>query len=390
MKKKPVIVTLIVLLCVTLIGGIGFTFIRHSKNMRIRMLLSVVHFATGTLKDDAYLLHNIDIMEMFRDYGNGTVSIEGKVGSNKMKGFNASASATVNAVRSFPQKKLRVNSGVHVLWMNIGDMNMYAEKETVYIEVPMLENVDAAFPTGVNLFMRMPEFTSDINQKWFKDNIGNIIEFTGDMKVTETGNRIIDPDGTVSDEFIITIPEGTGHFIWELLGMKDPEFDVVISQYLTTDNRLRKFVISLDHVLPGGKIVLDGTDCGTLILTYELPDDELAELTIIRDATKPTTMTFHGAYYTNIDEVYTADGVGTWLLKDEGFELHVQDINVYCDEEWLAEGYFVGDIVPIKENGNLFAGKEDYLYGLEEIDWKTIRNDFDGFVQDIMDKMKGK
>ena len=39
---------------------------------------------------------------------------------------------------------------------------------------------------------------------------------------------------------------------------------------------------------------------------------------------------------------------------------------------------------------DVFEGKDTYLYGLEKIDWRSIRADAEGFMNDILDKMSGK
>lgn len=71
-KKKAVLLVLVLLL---VHGAGGFVL---SKSPRVRLLLSVVHFSETPLKSPEYLLYNIDIMELFRDYGNGDVQISGQ------------------------------------------------------------------------------------------------------------------------------------------------------------------------------------------------------------------------------------------------------------------------------------------------------------------------
>lgn len=389
-RKKGLIIFVSIVACLFLVGY-GFVFsYTHSKDPSKRLLVATYNFAVHTLKSKGYIFNGLDLMELLKDFGNGEVHVEGKAGINKMQSMNLSSSFTVDMVRSYSKKRMSMNSTIHVLWMKIGELSLYGENETVYLNTSILEGMDAAFPTGIDLFMRMPEFTSDIDQKWFKNNISNIIDFSNQVKFEQTGEYIYDEDGTKSEEMRMTIPKGCGHFIYELLGMEDPDYDVTVSMFLTDDNRMRRIVIDLNDVLPGACVTMDGLSVGTMIFTYELPDDERAELIMVRDADKSATINFEGKYYTNIEKVLSITGQVTWLRKGSAFEVHMTDVKAMDDKDVLADGYFTGTVEPFYEKADVFDGKEEYLYSLEEIDWKTIRNDFDSFVADIVDKMKGK
>lgn len=68
----------------------------------------------------------------------------------------------------------------------------------------------------------MPDLTSDIDKTWFKDHMQDIADLTKQISIDQTGKTIEDEDGTVSEEFVITIPQGCGQFIWDLLGIDAP------------------------------------------------------------------------------------------------------------------------------------------------------------------------
>lgn len=382
-KKRKIIggIALCLILLLTIAGS------QIMKNPRVRLLLSVVHFTESTLKDSGYLLKDIDIMELFHNYANADTSITAHASLSHMEKLDSSVYMDINANRSFFQKRLGSHATLKLLWLEVGDIDFYAENDTVYFVVPLLGDFGYAFPTGIDLFMKMPDLTSDIDQKWFHDNAGNIVTLMQEIGIEETGHIIVDEDGTSSEEFVITIPEGSGAFIWELLGMDKPDYDVIVSMYLTSQNHMRQMSIDLSDVLEGASLVVDGQSVGSMLFSYELPEKEKIELTMVRNPNFQhridTTMT----YYTNISEVYRMSSYLTWAEEDKGFSFQLKDLRISRDETMLASGYLKGSIVPLTEACDVFEGKDSYLYSLESLDWREVRNDTEGFINEIINKM---
>ncbi len=374
-KKRFAILVLVLLL---VLGACGFVL---SKSPRVRMLLSVVHFSETTLKSPEYLLYNIDIMELFRDYGNGDVQVSGKAGLVNIDGVD------LDAARSFQQRRMAMDSTLKVLAATAGDIQFYGENETVYLVAPLLGDFGYAFPTGIDLFMKMPELTSDIKRKWFHDNSANIVQLMTQISMEDTGEILEDADGTKSEKFVVTIPEGCGHFIWELLGMEDPDYDVVVSMYLTEKNHLRRMEMDLSDVIDGMSMVIDGESVGTCVMTYKLPDEEQAQLTLVRNPKSKRWIDMTGTYTTNTQETYTITAQITWEEAEKGFAMDMKKLVICRDEETLAEGYFKGNVVPAKKLPDVFHGQASYLYSLEELDWREIREDTSSFVQRVLDKL---
>ena len=52
----------------------------------------------------------------------------------------------------------------------------------------------------------------------------------------------------------------------------------------------------------------------------------------------------------------------------------------------MAQGFFKGEVTPLKDAGDVFEGKDERLYGFEVLDWKAIRKDTKGFVNDVLSK----
>ena len=388
-KRRRVRRFLLLFLLLFLVGS-GIWIGSSLQNPRVRMLLSVVHFAEQTLESPAYLAYDIDICDLIHQYINGEIRISGKAGLLHVPDFDVSMSANLEAVRSFPQKRFAAKALLNVLWLEAGEAEVYAEKETIYLLVPMLDNLANAFPTGINLFMKMPDLTSDLDHEWFRNSASDIVELMQEIQIEETGNRLVDEDGTESEEFVITIPEGSGQFIWELLGMEEPDYDVTVSVYLTAGNCLRRMTVDLSEVLEGASFMVDGKRVGKAVFTYALPDEEAVEITFLRNPAYHRWMDIEAAYYANTGETYTVSAALKWEESEKGFSVHVNDILFACDGKSLGEAYFVGEVEPIEETEDVFEGKASWLYGLQETDWRRIRTDAAGLIEEMLEKMTGK
>lgn len=388
-KRRRVRRFLLLFLLLFLVGS-GIWMGSSLQNPRVRMLLSVVHFAEQTLESPAYLAYDIDICDLIHQYINGEIRISGKAGLLHVPDFDVSMSANLEAVRSFPQKRFAAKALLNVLWLEAGEVEVYAEKETIYLLVPMLDNLEKAFPTGINLFMKLPDLTSDLNHEWFRDSASDILELMQEIQIEETGNRLVDEDGTESEEFVITIPEGSGQFIWKLLGMEEPDYDVTVSVYLTAGNCLRRMTVDLSEVLEGASFMVDGKGVGKAVFTYALPDEEAVEITFLRNPAYHRWMDIEAGYYANTGETYTVSAALKWEESEKGFSVHVNDILFACDGKSLGEAYFVGEVEPIEETEDVFEGKASWLYGLQETDWRRIRTDAAGLIEEMLEKMTGK
>ncbi len=376
MKKNKKIIVIVILTVLLVLAVVGMLIVK--SNPRVRILSSIIKFSESTLNNKEYLLYDVDIMELFSDYANSDTRITGVMGLPEIKGLDASISIDMEATRSFDQKKFASESSLNLLWIEAGELNMYAQDNTWYLTAPLLgSDIGYAFPTDLDWFPKMPELTSDIDREWFRDNYSNIVELITEIEVEE-----IDNDG-----FLVTIHKGDGHFIWELLGMEDPDYDVKISMYLTKDNNLSRMELDLSDVLEGAFLVLDGENASKCIFTYELPENESMEMVLERnpDATNWMDMTI--TYFGNNDKNYIMTGGLNWEEIKNGFKMNVKGFKLECDDELLARGYFLGKVVKEEASSDVFDGQSDYLNSLEVIQWKTVRDDTEGFIDDVLDEI---
>lgn len=383
--KKRIRILAVILALVCVLGG--FAFYESRTNVRVRMLCSVLHFMTDTLEDPSYLLYDVDIMELCRDYGNGDTTITGKLGLSGIDKVKSSIFYDVKAERSFSQKRLSADMNMSLLWVKMGDLSFYAEDETVYMLAPLLgDDIGYAFPTGQNLFMQMPDLTSDVSQEWFRAHLTDIVQLMGQISIEETGETIEDEDGTKSEEFVVTIPQGCGDFIWELLGMDAPDYDVVTSVYLTKNNHMCRMYADLSNEVDGASAMVDGENVGTAYLYYELPDDERVEMKLVRNVDYSHRIDAQTVYYANTGKNYEMNAHIVWKETDDAVTLKVTDLTMSCDGKQMAKGYFKGEMAKAENLSDVFDGKEERLYNLEVLDWKEIRDDTESFVNEILSK----
>ena len=76
-----------------------------------------------------------------------------------------------------------------------------------------------------------------------------------------------------------------------------------------------------------------------------------------------------------------------WEKIKNGFKMNLKNIKITCDDELLARAYFLGKVVKEEATDDLFKDKTDYLNSLEVIQWKTVRDDAESFIQDVLDKL---
>ena len=335
-KKKPLRRCGIFFACLLFLFLCSFVYI--SKNPRARMLLSVIYFMQDTLKDPAYIAYHIDIMELCQDYFNGDISFEGKAYLNDIKNFKYSSSMDISGERSFAQKKLSIISDMDVLTLNVGEMDFYMNPNTVYFMVPMLDNLSYAMTTSNTYFKKAPELTHDIDQEWFHDNFSNIIELTRQIQIEETG----------------------------------------------------KMEVDLSDITEGASMIIDGTDAGTCILSYEMPNGERLTLTYVRNpsVTHVNFIYMDCLYETNQGDNFTASGYITTQPDDNGCEINVKNLSVMQGDDLLGTFSFIGTITKEKNLPDVFRGADLDSPDMEHIDWQTVRDDTEDFIQDVIDEAK--
>lgn len=383
-KKTKIRISILLVLVAILIIGISVVM----RNPRVKLLYSVINFSESTLKNEGYLLYGVDIMEVFSDYANSDTQITGVMGFPEIKGMNATISVDMDAERSFSQKKFASESSLNLLWAEAGQLNLYAQDKTWYISAPILgADIGYAFPTDVDWFPKMPELTSDIDRTWFRENYSNIVKLMSQIEIEKTDKTIENDDGTESTGYSVTIHKGDGHFIWELLGTDDPDYDVNVIMYLTNHNKFRRMEVDLSDILEGATLTLDGENASTCIFTYELPDNESMDFTMTRNRETENWIDMTSNYYGDNGKIYQMTAGLNWEKIKNGFKMNLKNIKITCDDELLARAYFLGKVVKEEATDDLFKDKTDYLNSLEVIQWKTVRDDTESFIQDVLDKL---
>jgi len=380
MKKKRQILIIIIFALVL------FTKAELDSNPSIRVLASIIDFSESTLTSPDYLAYGIDLKDLFRNYTNSDISYSGTAYIKRVKGFPYSVSGSIQGERSVSQEKFSCQSDLTVLVLNVGELDVYADDDTIYLVAPMLGDISYGFDTGENLFQQAPNLNNDITQEWFHNNKKNIWNFVQKIDIKKTDQIYVDEDGTESNEYSIVVPEGEGDFIWDLLGAEPPDHDIKLSLFLDKYNHTRKVVFDLSYKTEGAYIAFYGNNCSTMEIYSPLPDDECVTVTIKRNGENNYTNAYtNNITYTMADgQTYSMDCNGYLNTNDEYIKLEVSDITICHDKEVLAEGLIKCRINSEDTMDDVFESAGVDLSGVEVIDWATIKNDTASFVDDVI------
>ena len=129
------------------------------------------------------------------------------------------------------------------------------------------------------------------------------------IDIKKTDVVYVDEDGTKCDELKITIPQGEGKFIWDLLGMDIPDHDINCSVFLDKHNHTRNITFDLSYKTKGAYISISGKNFSTIKLLSPLPDNEKVVATIKRNGENNYTNSFVNniTYTTNLGKKYSMD-----------------------------------------------------------------------------------
>ncbi len=389
MKKGiKVLITILSILVALVIGSIIFILV----NPRAKFLAGTTRFAIETLPNSYFIIYNLDLMEIFRDYMDGDIEFSGDVIAGDIEGFGYTSSAKVHGVRSFDMKELGATADAKVLFLDVGEVDLYARDKTVYMIVPSFDNLAYSLTTNTDLFWKAPQLNGNLDIEWFTSNIGNFIEFANDMDIEKSGNVLTDEDGTTSDEYLITIPEGKGVFIWELLGMDIPDHDIRLSMYMTRGCKFRRITIDIGNIVENTVLTVDGLNMGTVITETALPDNEKLTVVLTRrgDYLYASYIDVNFLYETKDGTNYTGNGVLAYDKTDNGYDIVLKRFKFYKGEALLGQLFFDGNVHTTKVTTPPTSTATIPLESIKNYEWEELRDNFQGFVDDVMEDVKAK
>ena len=119
--------------------------------------------------------------------------------------------------------------------------------------------------------------------------------------------------------------------------MDTPDYDIRVSLYLTDLCRMSRMEVDLSDITEGASMIIDGTDVGTCILSYEMPNGERLTLTYVRNpsVTHVNFIYMDCLYETNQGDNFTASGYITTQPDDNGCEINVKNLSVMQGDELL-------------------------------------------------------
>ncbi len=386
-KKYKKLIRILIIVASVIVAGFVAIFIAI-QNPRVKFLVATTRFAMETLQDPAYIAYDLDVMGICKDYFNSDTYIEGDVQANSIKGFNYSSGAKVVGQRSFQQKQMATIADAKVLFVNVGKSNVYVKDDTMYLMMPDFDNLAYSITVNTDLFMKAPEFTANLDLNWFKENSSNILEITKQMDIEDTGEHYVGEDGTKSRKYRMTIPQGCGQFIWQLLGMEEPDYDIVIDLFLTDSCKINRMEIDLNHTIENAKLVMDGARMNKCIYIKNLPDNEVFQLTFTRkdNYTFTNYMEVDMRYDTLSGDKITGNGYITWKkneLDADGYALEMNKWTLCKNDEIQGVMHFKGNVKPSHFDYDLLRDTPVPLDKAKNLKWEELRDDMEGFMEDV-------
>lgn len=385
-KKHRGLKVFILLACFLLV----FAKAKLDSSPNLQLLVSVLHFSESTLKNPDYLAYDIDLMDLFQNYFNSDVSYSGSLSVKDIQGFDFSVTGDISGERSCSQKKMSCEADLRAVVLTLGEMDLYADTNMIYFMVPLLgDDVAFAFDMESDLFKKGPEFTSDISREWFHDNAMNIVNFLRSIEITETADTYVTDDGEETTGYHMTIPKDQGQFIWDLIGMDSPDYDMEMTIYLDKHYHTQKLVFDLSHSIDGASLSILGENSSTAVMYVPLPDDEEAIMTITRNGDVKYTNSFdcEMVYNANNGKVYTMTSNIVINFSEDSAKTEVKDIVLKEDNITLCTAFTEARIT--KESGlkNIFRDLDEAsLIEIERLDWKQVRDDTEDFAKELIEK----
>jgi len=368
---------------------IATTIIYLNTTVPGRLMKSVLRLAIDTLGEEDYLLYDLDIKELCCDYADSDVYFDGMLSLDGVGKLKVSSLMEMQGERSFAQKQMKLETSVNVLWLQVGQLMVYEQDQTIYAAAPMIGDLQYAFPTGMNLFPQLPEFTSDIRTSWFLKNSVHFFKLFQNTAITPFTDEYT-VDGV--DGFHVIIPSEEGAFLWKLLGMEAPEDDTQVDLYLR-GSRIVRIDYCTDNMLPGSSLVMDGEHLDHLAFSYDLPERERLEVELTRNPDHIHWIDLEGTYYANNGKDVQFSAAFLWgkTTEQDGYNIEVREIKMEQEETVTFSAQFTGTICHLENAPSVIDETETKSFEeYEVLDWRAIRDDADEFVQKITDKINGK
>ncbi len=361
-------------------------------NPRVKFLVGIARFAVEELNDSSFIGYNLDIMELCRDYANGDIEFDGDLIASDIEGFGYTSSAVIHGVRCFDKKQMSVKADAKVLFVDVGEVDFYAVDKTMYLIVPSLQNLAYSLTSDADLYPKAPMLNGNLSGEWFADNMGNFIEFANDIEIEETGEKLVDDDGTVSYEYAITIPTGKGEFIWQLLGMEVPKENIEFSMYITRGCKIRRINMDIDNVLPDAFVTVDGVSMGNVTLTKKLPDNEKVTVLLVKrgDYLYSNCIDVAFQYDTKDGNVYTGNGAVVYGKNNDGYDIQVKRLKAYKDGALIGQAYINGRVTTTNIEYEPISDAPIPLDSIKNYEWEELRDNMDQFLKDVTEDVKEK
>lgn len=383
-RRKIVILAVILAVFVILAAGVYFSL---RRDIRFRMFRAMEHFSTESVNSPEYLLYDLDVTGLCRNYLNGDISVDGTIGLSRTEQLNIPLSVDIQGTRSVTQGRMHLEAGIRMLRYEAVSLDVYGENDMLYVDAPFLPSKGFDLSTGVDFFTKAPE-TGRVSpdKEWFAQHRKQIRELIRKIAIEETGNTL--EEERVSTEYRITIPEGSGDFLWELIGADPPKKDIIFTIYLTPDDRIRRLTLDLSPLMDGGTLMIDGIHADTAFFTRDLPEGKRLLLQVSRSRVTSHRLDFLVSYENGEKDSYEVSAGVEWTTDNsqESMDIRVRQLKIKRNGSFLGGGSFRGTLQTEDVLEDVFEGQEKRLRSLQKMNLLQIQDEALQYIDTVLDR----
>ena len=383
-RRKIVILAVILAVFVILAAAVYFSL---RRDIRFRMFRAMEHFSTESVNSPEYLLYDLDVTGLCRNYLNGDISVDGTIGLSRTEQLNIPLSVDIQGTRSVTQGRMHLEAGIRMLRYEAVSLDVYGENDMLYVDAPFLPSKGFALSTGVDIFTKAPETGRVLPDKeWFAQHRKQIRELIRKIAIEETGNTL--EEERVSTEYRITIPEGSGDFLWELIGADPPKKDIIFTIYLTPDDRIRRLTLDLSPLMDGGTLMIDGIHADTAFFTRDLHEGKRLLLQVSRSREASHRLVFLVSYENGEKDSYEVSAGVEWTTDNsqESMDIRVRQLKIKRNGSFLGGGSFRGTLQTEDVLEDVFEGQEKRLRSLQKMNLLQIQDEALQYMDTVLDR----
>ena len=184
-RRKIVILAVILAVFVILAAVVYFSL---RRDIRFRMFRAMEHFSTESVNSPEYLLYDLDVTGLCRNYLNGDISVDGTIGLSRTEQLNIPLSVDIQGTRSVTQGRMHLEAGIRIIAQPPGkklqNMMQLSGGEKALTAIALLFAIQALKPSPFCLLDEIEAALDDSNVTRFANYLNKLTKNTQFIVIT--------------------------------------------------------------------------------------------------------------------------------------------------------------------------------------------------------------